>query len=191
MWSGGADVVVDIQPIRRVTNADYFRTKFVKHLGGNVIRRAMRAIDHNLHAAQIEIVGKGALAKFNIAPRRIIHATRLAQPRRFHAAHGLLKLGFNRQFYGVRQFGALRGKKLDAVIVIRIMRGGNNHSRLQAQCAREISYRRGRHRAAQHDIHSCGSETRFQRRFQHIAGNTCVFADQYRRMFNRMGIIRG
>jgi len=186
LWRCGTYCIINIESVRRITNADYFSTEFVEHFGRNTIGCTMCAIDHNLHAVQIQIIREGTLAKLDIAPCRIIHTSRPAQTSGGHALHRLVKLGFYGQLDGVRQLGALRRKKLDAIIFIRIMRSREHHTGLKTQGTREVSHRRRWNRAAEHNIYACGSKAGFQGCFQHVARNTCVFTNQYCGVFNGM-----
>ena len=154
----------------------------MKHAGGNVISGAVGAIHHYLQPAQIEIVGIGALAELDVATSGVIDAAGLAEPGRLHAVHRLLEPRLDVEFHCIGQLGALCRKKLDAIVVVGIVRGGDHHAGLQAQGAREIGHGRRRHRPAQHHVDPGRGKSGLQRGFQHIAGNARVLADQHGRM---------
>ena len=94
---------------------------------------------------------------------------------------GVVQLGLDGGFHRVRQLVAAAGKELDAVVIERIVRGGDDDPGLQAQRAREIGHGRRRHRPASIHVDTRGRKPGFQRRFQHVAGDARVLADQHRR----------
>src|SRR5690606_125658 len=124
-------------------------------------------------------VRKGTLAKFNVPAGRVGQATRTAQGLGLHPMHGLVNGLFNFQFNLVRQLGALGGKELDAVVVIRVVRGRDHDTGRQAQGTCQIRYSGRRYRACQQYIDPGSRQTGFQRRFQHVAGNTGVLANHH------------
>ena len=74
-----AHALVDIGAVRRHADADHFRAQFVKHGGGDLVGRAVRAVDHNFEPAQAELRWKRPLAKFDIATGRVVQPLGLAQ----------------------------------------------------------------------------------------------------------------
>ena len=88
----------------------------------------------------------------------------------------------------VRQLGALGREKLDTVIVIRIMGGGNDNASLQTQGPGQVGNGRGGHGTDQADIDACRGKTRLQGRFEHIARNSRVLADEHRRALAGFGM---
>ena len=88
----------------------------MKHRGRYLIRRAVRAVDHNLQSTQRQLGGKRALAKFNVATGRIVQAFSFAQFTGRHATQTAIKLGLNAQLGIVGEFVAVAVKKLDAVV---------------------------------------------------------------------------
>jgi hypothetical protein len=139
------------------------------------------AVDRHLQAAQIELVGKRALAEFDVTPGGVVDAARFAQTGRLHASHGgiepRLDLGLDR----IGQLGAVGGEELDAVIVVRVVRRGNHDPRLQPQRAGEVSDGRRRHGAREHHVDTGGGEPGFEGGLQHVAGDSRVLADKNRR----------
>jgi hypothetical protein len=109
---------------------------------------------------------------------------------RLHAFHRLVDGVFDLLLDGVRQLGAVLGEELDAVVLERVVRGGNDDAGRQAQRARQVGDRGRRHRAGQHDVDAGGGKAGFQGRFEHVAGNARVLADQYRRAAARAGRLR-
>ena len=153
----------------------------MKHMRGDVIRRAVGAIQGDFQTAQIKIVGERAFAELDITTCRIGNPARASQLGRRYAANRRIDTRFNLRFKRIVQLGSVRREKFDAVIVERIVRGGNNDAGLQAQRPRQIRHGGRRHGSDQANIDARCRKTRFQRRFQHIAGNPRILADQYGR----------
>src|SRR4051812_18753026 len=92
----------------------------------NRVRRAVRAIDHDLHALEIEIAREGRFAEFYVARPRIVAPAHLAELRRRVAAHRLVHFGLDRRLDLVRKLEAVAGEELDAVVLIGIVRGADD-----------------------------------------------------------------
>ena len=54
----GAAFIVDIEAVRLVADGDHLGPQLVQDVRGNVIGRAIGAVDHDPHAAQVEVLGK-------------------------------------------------------------------------------------------------------------------------------------
>ena len=139
--------MIDVEAIRLIADNNDFSTQLVEYRRGYMIGRAMGAIEHDFEAAQIHGIGKGALAEFNIAPGSVTDAPGLAQTGRLHDLHGPIQCFFDCQLDLVRQLGALGGEELDAIVLERIMRGGNDNACLCTQCAGQVRYCGCWHRA--------------------------------------------
>ena len=137
-----ADVGVDVESVRLAADGDNFRTKLVEHRRRNVIRGAIGAVDDDLQAFEIELVGERALAEFDVAARGIVDAPGLAQLRRAHAGDGAIHLLFDRVLDRVGKFGAGCGKEFDAVVFERVMRCTDDDPCRQSQRAGQIGNRR-------------------------------------------------
>ena len=64
---GSSHAVIDVQAIRCAADADDIRAQLMKDLGCNVVRRAMRCIDHDLQPLEREITGKLSEVRKKIA----------------------------------------------------------------------------------------------------------------------------
>ena len=49
--TGGTALVIDVVAVRGITDRNDFGSQFMQHMRGNVIGRAVRAIDHDAHSA--------------------------------------------------------------------------------------------------------------------------------------------
>src|SRR5438105_5985300 len=174
-----AAIGVDVHAVRRVADGHDVGAELVEHRRRDVIARAMRAIDDQPDTAQVELRRKRALAEFDVAAGGVVDAARLAKLRRRRARERHFHRALDFRFDGVRQLGAGRRKKLDAVVVERIMRSADHDARGEAQRARQIGDSRGGQRAAQIDIDARGGESGLERSLEQIAGDSRVLADQY------------
>ncbi len=122
---------------------------------------------------------KAALGKLDIAALRVVEPLGPAQKPRFREADIAVvdQVRLDAFFNLVGEFVAIRAEQLDAVILERIMGGGDHDPNIRAQRAGQHGNRRGRQRSDQNHIHPDGRKTRRQRRFQHIAGQAGVLAD--------------
>ena len=178
---GGANAVVDVEAIRRYADAHHFRAELVEHLRRDVVRGAVRAVHHQLQAVQIETGRKRALAEFDVTATRIVQPAGLAEQFRWRAGHRFVQLRLDLQLDFVGELVAIGGEKLDAVVVVRIVRRADHHARREAQRTCEIRDARGRYRPGQHHVDARRRETRLQCRFQHVTRHARVLADQHRR----------
>ncbi len=188
---GRAAGVVDVEAVRLIADGDDVGAQLVKDMRGDVIVGAVGAIDHQPEAAQVHVVGKGALAKLDIAAGGIVDPLDLAQTLGGCSPHRPVEGGFNGQLGLVWQLGAGGGEELDAVVVIGIVRGGDDYADLQTQGAGQVGDARGRQRPGQANIDAGGSKAGFERRFEHVAGDPGVLADQHRRPLAVQGFMLG
>ena len=141
----------------------------------------MGAIDHDAHAVEPRIARKSALGEFDIARLAVVNALGAADlavggEAGFQAA---IHQAFNFHFDGVGQFLAVGTEKLDAIVVIGIVRGGDHHAQIGAQAARQHGDGGGGQRAELEHIHAHGGEARDQGAFDHVAGEARILADHH------------
>src|SRR5690242_4246513 len=106
----------------------------------------MRAIDHDAQAFEGQAPGNGSFRVFDVAAERIIDANGLADftgggTDRFDGAAE--DEFFNAALDVVIQFIAIRAEKFNSVIVVRVVRGGDNNAGVRAKAASGISHARG------------------------------------------------
>ncbi|EWS66044.1 hypothetical protein Y695_00676 [Hydrogenophaga sp. T4] len=140
----------------------------------------MGGVDHDLQALEGEVVGEGALAELDVATRRVVHATRLAQVARVGPDRVLVQLGLDGVLPVVRELVALRAEELDAVVSKRVVACRDHHAQAGALCACQVGHGRCRHRSEQDHVHPGGVEAGLQRAFQHVARDARVLADEHR-----------
>ena len=173
------DFVIDIQPVRLGADGTDLGTQFVQHVRCNVISRTVRAIDDDLQTTQIHVIWKRALAELDVSPGRIVDSPRASEIGRLHADQRRINPRLDFCLHRIGQLGTVRREKLDAIIVIRVVRCRNDDAGLQTQRACQVSNRWCRHRPDQADINPSCRKPRLQRRFQHVPGNARVFPDQH------------
>ena len=137
---GGTHAVIDVEAIGCAAYADHFGAELMKDLGCDVIRRAMRSIDHDLQTLEREVVGEGAFAKLDIAPCRVIQPARLAQLGRLSPDGRLLQSFFDRNLPRVGQLAALCAEKLDAVVGKSIVAGADDHAQAGPHSPRQVGH---------------------------------------------------
>ena len=72
-------VEIDVEPVRFDADGNDFRAQLVEHRRRDVVSRAVAAIQHDAHAAQIQFIRKRAFTELNIASVGIINTPRFAQ----------------------------------------------------------------------------------------------------------------
>src|SRR4030095_7806647 len=150
-------------------------------MGSDVIAGTMGAVDDDFDSAQVQIGGKCALAELDVASGGVIDAACLAQRGRGCCHDRVFQPALYLLFGRIGQLFAARGEELDAVIFERVVGSADDDTRLQAQGTGQVSDCGGRERPAQVDVDSGGRQARLQGGFQHVAGDSGVFADQDRR----------
>src|SRR5690606_32049527 len=175
-----AHALVDVETIGLAAVRKCLSAQFTKDVGRDLIGGAMRGIDHDLHARQIELVGEGAFAEFDVAARGIVDAPRPAQRFGADAAQRLIDGRLDLHFDFVGQLHALDREELGAVVLIGIVPGADDHACRQAQRAGEISHRGRGHRPRQQRVDSGGRQPCLERRLEHIARYARVLAYDHR-----------
>ena len=161
-------MIINVFAIRLHPNRNHLSTELMKYWRCSVIGSTIGAIDHNLQSFEIKVLWKSGFAKLNVAPCGIIQSKCLANFVGADTAHRFLELRLNLKLRRIGELVALAIKKLDAVIVIGVMRRRDHHSSRQAQCFGEISDPRRWHRSTESHINTCGREPRLQSCFKEI-----------------------
>ena len=80
-------------------------------------------------------------------------------------------------FDGVVELVAVMPEKLDPVVLVRVMRSAQDDSRIGTQRPGDVSDARRRQWPDHEHVHAERGNSRHKRRFQHVARNPCVLAD--------------
>ena len=140
----------------------------------------MGAIDHDAHSVQCEIAREGAFGVFDVAAQRVIDAHRLAD----FPGHGPDFFNFSAEnqafdavFDFVIQLVAVGVEEFYAVVIVGIVRGGDDNAGIGAQTARHVSHARRGQGADQQNIHAHRQHAGGKGVFQHVSGQPGVLAD--------------
>ena len=122
---GRAAILVDVEAVWIDADLDHVGAKLPQRLGGNLVGRAIGAIDHRPDAVEAEVLGQRALGELDIALACAVDAGRPADLLRCgeqvgHVAQHQL---FNLELGVVGELVAVRPEQLDAVVGEGIVRG--------------------------------------------------------------------
>ena len=141
----------------------------MEHVRRDVVRRAVRAVDDELQPLEIELVGKGAFAEFDIPAAGVVDAERLAQLLRRYAGDRPVHAALDRVLDLVGKLGAQGGKEFDAVVLERVVRRADDDARGKAQRARQVRDRGRGQRAGEIDVDAGRREAGFERRLEKVS----------------------
>src|SRR5690606_3756736 len=123
---GGAAVLVDVEAVRLNADPDDFRAELPQRRRGDLAGGAVGAIPDHPQPVEADIARQGALGEFDIALLRAVDALGAADILR--TGEQLARLPVDQRldllFRLVRQLVAVRPEQLDAVVFVRIVRGG-------------------------------------------------------------------
>ena len=137
----------------------------------------MGAIDHDLQAIQAHTTGQGGFGIFNIAAGAVIQTGDTAHTFGRHWEIVGQQQGFNLFLGGIRQFEAVRAKELDAVVVVRVVRGRNHHTQISAHGSCQQTHSGGRQWTKGNDIQTSSRQTSGHGVLKHIARPAGVLAN--------------
>ena len=139
----------------------------------------MGAVQDDLEAVQFQLLGKGALEVGEVAALGVLDAEGLADvggggPGAVHFGvdHQALDVGFDL----VGQLETVPGEEFDAVVLVGIMGGRNDHPGVGPHGMGDVGDARGGQRAQQHDIHPHGADAGGNGVLQEVARKAGVFA---------------
>ena len=178
---GRAATLVDVEAVGGAPDRDHLGAELLEDARADAIVGAVGAIDDELEAPQRVLLGKRALAEFEVAALGVVHALGLAEVLRRLHYQGSVEERLDLALHGVRQLHAVRREELDAVVLERIVRGGDHHARGKPQRAREERDRGSGHRSHEERIDARRGESRLERGLEHVARDARVLADQHRR----------
>jgi hypothetical protein len=132
-----------------------------------------------LRPVEGELLREARLHELDVAAARVLHLLGAAKPvRGRHApAVGAGEARLDPRLDLVGQLVAVRPEQLDAVVLERVVRGGDDHAKIGLERAGQHGDGRRRQGAEQDHVHAHGHEPGGQRRLQHVAGQPGVLAD--------------
>ena len=178
---GRADLEIDVEPVRLDADLDHLGPELPQRLGRDLVSRAIGAIDDHAQALERHFAGERPLGVFDVAGLDVVDALGAAEVgsvgelRRDVAVHQR----FDPRLDLVGKLIAVRPEQLDAVVLIRVVGGGDHHAQVAAHRARQHRHRRRRNRPQQQDVGADRSEARDQRIFDHVAREPGVLADHH------------
>src|SRR5690606_1864938 len=99
----------------------------------DLIGRAMSAVQRDMPPRQRKILRYGGLAELTVAGRGVGHARGLSQRFRFHRGKRGLQFGLDLQLGRIIKLLATRREELDAIVVMRIVRGTDDDAGIGTQ----------------------------------------------------------
>src|SRR5439155_1537418 len=99
----------------------------------------MRAVDDDLQAGEIGASRNAAFAELDVATRCIIDSRHLADLDRLDDGHWRIEQLFDHQLQLIRQLGAFTREELDAVVIMRVVRGTYHDTGFSLERTRQIS----------------------------------------------------
>ena len=139
---GRADPIVDVGAIRGNADCDHVRAQFPYGARGYFVCRAVSAIDDDLEPIETYLRGYGLLYGMNIPPACVVDPAGTTDAVRLNQQRLLFQQEFDCCFGVVRKFVSVRSEQLDAIILERIVAGGNHHAQVGAHFARQQRDRR-------------------------------------------------
>ena len=175
---GGAAAHVDVHAVGGVVDHVGFRAKGFKYGFGNHPGGAVGAVQAHLHAF-VGMAGQGnQIADVAVAPGGIIDGAADAVPggvRRF--GQFSVDVLFHLVGHFVGHFFPAAIDQLDAVIVVRVVAGGNHDAAVKALRAGHVGHGGGGGHVQQVHVRAAGRQSRRQGVFKHIAGKTGVLSN--------------
>ncbi len=178
---GRTTLPVDVEAVWGDAERDDRSAQFRQHRGRDAVGGAVRAVDHDLQPVERLPAGEGGLGALDVAPGCVGDAggaaqlARRRQPARKVGRHQRLDLRLGR----VGQLVAVGAEQLDAVILERVVAGGNHDAEVGPHAAGQHGNGGCGQRAHQVHVHPSADETGDQCRFDHVAGQAGVLADQH------------
>ena len=116
-------------------------------MGRDLVGGAIGAIDDDPQAVERNVARQRALGEFDVARLHVVEAFGAAEFGRFRQARGqvLAQQRLYLAFDFVGELVAVRAEQLDAVVLVRIVRGGDHHAEVGAHRARQHGDGGGRH----------------------------------------------
>ena len=133
-----SDFFIDVESIRLTAHGDHLSAQLAENTRGDMVSRAVSAIDHHLQGVEAQLVRKGAFAKLDIAASGVDDTAGFAQLGGINAGQLFFHFGFNGFFNFIRELSPFDREEFNAVIIERIMRSGDHNSGLRAEGSRQI-----------------------------------------------------
>ncbi len=165
-------IAVDIGAVRLDADRNDIGAQLPEHGRRHLVGSAVGAVDHHLQALEAHALGEARLHELDVATRRVVDALGAAELGR--SGQALRKIvvgeaGLDFRLNLVVELEAVGTEQLDAVVLIRIVRGGDHDAEIGAHRARQHADRRRRHRPSSITSHAHRKEAGAECRLQHVA----------------------
>ena len=174
-----AAFAIDIEAVGLDADRDDIGTELPERIRRHPVAGAIGAIDHHPQAFEREIARQRALGKFDVAVVDAVDPLGAAEFAAFGEA--FVDVGVDQLFDAVldlvRELVAVGPKKLDAVVVERVMRRRNHDAEVGAHRTGQHRNSRRRHRSEQQHVHADRGEAGHQRGLDHVPGEPGILAD--------------
>ena len=177
---GAAALPVDVGPIGGVAQDSRLGPQQREQLFRRSYRGAVGAIHQHPHAFQLFRHGGGQI--LSVLYRRLTVLTAGAYLLRLHRDHGDIPVQQHPLYFiflVIGQLVALRAKDLDAVELVGVVGGRNDHAGRGLFLHGQVGHRRGGNHPQQHHIGAAGHQAARQGRLQHLAGKPGIPADDH------------
>ena len=174
-----AAFLVDVEAVGLVVDGDDLGAEFPQRFWRHLVAGAIGAIDDDAQARQRHGARQRALGEFDVA---VVHAVdALGAAERILVGQRdldvLVEQRLDARLDLVGQLVAVRSEQLDAVVVVRIVRGRDHDAEIGAQRPRQHRHGRRRDRSEQEHIHAGRAEAGHQRVLEHVARQPRILAD--------------
>src|SRR2546422_1304900 len=171
---------VDIFAIRLIAIYDDLGAQFAEYTRRRFIGRTVGAIDNDPQAFQGHAPRERRLRLLDVPAQRVVDADRLAN--RIRRRPDVLYLTPKNQaldlmFDLIIEFVSVSMEEFDAIIVVAIMRCGNNNAGVGAQTAGDIGDAGRRQRSYEQDVHTHRKNARRKGVLEHVTGKAWILAD--------------
>ena len=173
-------VAVDVPAVRLDADRNHVRAQFGQDVGGDLVGRAVGAVDHDLDAFQRQFARKRVLDEHVVAAQGVVHADRFADEVR----GGPRGRGRRPPHEGgdvvldrVGQLQAVPREDFEAVVLKGVVRRRDHDARIGAQAAGQKGDPGRGHRPDQQHVPAHRAHARGQRRLKHVPREPRVLAD--------------
>ena len=172
---GGAAAGVDVAAVGLVGEDVDLGAEAAEDLRRGPVGGAVGAVEQDPPGAEVE-VEEAAVKLAQVVLERAVQGPDPAD----HLGRGerLLELGLDFVLGVVVEFEAVGGEDLDAVVLIGIVRGGDDGGEVEAVAADEQRRGRGREHPAEQRVAACGGDAGRHRGLEHLPGLARVTDDQ-------------
>ena len=148
---------VDVGAVRLVVRDGQFRPELAQNAGRRFVAGAVRDIDRDAHFLERHPARETGFGKLHVTPEGVIDAG--GAPDLLRGRPNGIDLAGKNELLDllldfVVEFVAIVPEKFDPVVLVGIMRGGEDDAGVGAERARDIGHARRRERPDQEDVHA-------------------------------------